>query len=390
MVPARRLAAVYFAYFAFVGAFSPYFGLYLQSIGMTAWQIGALLAEMQFMRVFAPNAWGWLADRTGQRTPFLRLAMLLATLAFSGLFFASAFVPLALVLALQAFSSGGANPLIESITLGHLRGELQRYGAIRLWGSVGFIITVLAVGYQLDRLPASTLLWSVFATLLATFALTLVAIPDSPTRHAAKGVPVMDVLRRPEVIAFFVACFFMTVAHGPLYAFYSIYLAGHGYSKSVIGVLWSLGVLAEIVVFWLMPAWSLRFSMRQVLIASFACAVLRFVLIGWGVDSLLVLIFAQVLHGATFGSYHAAALALVNQWFRHGREVRGQALYASISFGAGGMLGAAASGIAWEALGPAWTFSLASTAAGAGLLALVIQRKMTGNEETTSASRSAA
>ena len=62
-VPHWRLAAVYFGYFAFVGAFSPYLGLYLQSIGLSVAAIGILLAEMQLARVVAPNAWAWFADR---------------------------------------------------------------------------------------------------------------------------------------------------------------------------------------------------------------------------------------------------------------------------------------------------------------------------------------
>ena len=173
-----------------------------------------------------------------------------------------------------------------------------------------------------------------------------------------------------------VACFLMTVAHGPLYAFFSIDLAAHGYSKTAIGMLWALGVVVEIIVFWLMPRWAGRLSMERVLLASFAAAVIRFLMIGWLIDSVTAIIVAQVLHAATFGSYHVAALALIHRTFDRGRETRGQALYSSVSYGAGGMVGAAGGGWAWDAVGPAATMSAASAAALLGLLALSMRRKM--------------
>jgi len=180
-----------------------------------------------------------------------------------------------------------------------------------------------------------------------------------------------DTLRRPEVRSLLGACFFMSAAHGALYVFYSIYLVDNGYGKSVVGWMWTLGVLAEILVFLLMPRFSRRFTMRTILVFAFVAAILRFLLIGWGVDSLAVLLFAQLLHGATFGAYHAAAIAMVNLWFPGKLQSRGQALYGSLSFGAGGMLGGLLSGFTWESVGSAWTYTLGSGFALIGLVWLL-------------------
>ena len=374
-MPHWRLAAVYFGYFAFVGAFSPYLGLYLQSIGLSVAAIGILLAEMQLARVVAPNAWAWFADRSGKRVRYLRIALFASVLSFLGFFGTISFAGLAIVMGIHAFCSGAVTPLIESTTLGHLKTGMARYGAIRLWGSVGFIVAVLALGWQLDRWPEATLLWTVLALLVATFICTL-AVPEVRTDASRAKASIMAVVRRPEVIALLAACFLMTVAHGPLYAFFSIFLAEHGYSKSAIGMLWAIGVLAEIAVFWYLPAWSRRLKMEQVLIASFACAVVRFTMIGWGIDSVILIVIAQLLHAATFGSYHVAALALIQRAFDAGRETRGQALYSSVSYGAGGMLGAAGGGWLWEAVGPQWTMTISSVAAALGLAALLARKAM--------------
>ena len=138
--------------------------------------------------------------------------------------------------------------------------------------------------------------------------------------------------------------------------------------QALVGVLWTLGVVAEIVVFLLMPRISLRVSMRRILLACFALAVLRFMLIGWAVDFLVILVLAQVLHGASFGAHHAATMAALNRWFVAGQQARAQALYGSVAYGAGGLGGALLAGVLWESAGAGITFSTASLLALLGLI----------------------
>jgi PPP family 3-phenylpropionic acid transporter len=374
-IPYRRLAGIYFAYFAFIGAFASYFGLYLQSIGQSGWHIGLLFSLMQLMRIAAPYFWASLADRRGWRAGLLQATLAAGLAAFAGVFATMEFAGLFLALAGFAFFSSATMPLIESITLAGLRERMEGYGGIRLWGSVGFIVAVLGAGWALDRIAIANLLWMLAAALAATLALACTlrerAAPGPPAREA-----VWRQALRPEVVALLVANVLMNAAHGPLYAFYSIHLAEAGYSRSAIGGLWSLGVAAEIGVFLAAPVWMKRFPAHAILTGCFALAVVRFALIGWGVASVPLLVVAQLLHAATFGACHMASLALVNRWFTGPRQVRGQALYLSISFGLGGFIGAAASGAAWDAAGPAWTFTGASAAAAAGLLVLAWRAKL--------------
>jgi PPP family 3-phenylpropionic acid transporter len=374
-LPHLRLGGIYFAYFVFIGAFAPYFSLYLQSIGQAAWQIGLLLSLMQLMRIVAPHLWASLADRHGWRARLLQATLAAAIACYSGVFATADFAGLFIVLAAFAFCSSATMPLVEAITLGALGNRIEGYGAIRLWGSVGFIAAVLGVGWLLDRIAIANLLWLLLAPLVATLALAL-TLRDAPRRSAAAAERFLPHALRPEVVALLGANLLMNLAHGPLYAFYSIYLDAAGYSKTAIGALWSLGVLAEIAVFLAAPWWMKRFGARQVLVACFALAVVRFALIGWGVGSPTLLVVAQLAHAATFGACHMASVALMNRWFAGARQVRGQALYMSVAFGVGGFLGAAASGVAWDTIGPAWTFTAASAAAGAGLLLLVLRAKL--------------
>lgn len=370
-VPVVRLAALYFAYFAFVGAYMPYFGLYLASIGLAPWAIGALLSVGQFTRIFAPNVWAYFADRRGRSIGLLRLALALGVASFLGLYLTTSFTVLAVILAAHAFFVSAAMPLFEAMTLSYLRGAYGRYGPIRLWGSVGFIVAVSLIGYALDGMAIRNLLWMALIPLCGALLCANVLQQPPSTLLEVPGEAVRRQIMRPEIAALFGAGFLMCVAHGPLYGFYSIYLDEVGYSKTAVGALWSLGVVAEIFVFLGMPYWLARYSARRILLLSFALAVLRFLLIGWGVEHLLLLAVAQVMHAASFGSYHAAALALVNAWFRGSRHVRGQALFSSLTYGAGSAVGALASGALWQVIGPAWTFTAASAAAACGLLLII-------------------
>lgn len=361
-----RLSAWYFFYFAFIGAFAPYFTLYLQSLEFSAREIGLLMAAGPVMRMLAPAFWGWLSDKSGRRAPIVRQSAALTAAAFAVFFAAEGFWPVLAGIALTFFFWTAAHPLVEALTLDHLRGRTEEYGRIRLWGSVGFVVSVLGVGALLDLMPLPALLWACFGLLLGVFACAL-ALRDGGAQPAAHHAPSLRLgLRRPEVLALFAACFFMSAAHGPLYVFFSIHLVDHGYGKTVVGALWSLGVVAEIFVFIYLPQLMRRWSLRAILLASFALAVLRFLLIGWMVESLALLLAAQVMHGATFGAYHAAAVAALNRWFPSQQQGRVQALYGSISFGAGGMLGNAVSGEAWTALGAGWTYTLGAAFAAVG------------------------
>ena len=160
----------------------------------------------------------------------------------------------------------------------------------------------------------------------------------------------------------------MQASHGPFYTFYSIYLEEYGYSKLLIGGLWALGVIAEIGVFLLMHKLILRFGLRAMLMFSIAIAVLRWVLLGYFVESLAIMIFVQLCHGATFGVFHAVAIQYFHTHFTGRHQGRGQAIYSSMSFGAGGATGALLGGYAWTSLGADITYLLAATIAVAALL----------------------
>ena len=357
-----RLSGFYLFYFAVLGALVPYWSLYLKAQGFGAAQIGELTAILMATKLIAPNIWGWIADHTGRRIAIIRLASLLATLTFAGTLFGSSYLWLALVMAGFSFFWNAALPQFEAVTLSHLGNDTHRYSSIRLWGSIGFIIAVAALGVLLERAGVE-LLPQVLVVLFAAIWLASLAVPDCPSAPADHThEPLQQVLRRPDVVGLLLVCFLMQASHGPYYTFFTLYLEDYGYSRSHIGQLWALGVLAEIGVFVVMHRWLPKFGARRLLLASLLLTTLRWLLIAGFADSLVVILVAQTLHAASFGVYHAVAIHLVHQLFVGRNQGRGQALYSSLSFGAGGAVGSLVAGYVWMGMGAEWTYVLAALA----------------------------
>lgn len=359
-------AFFFFAYYGYVGVFSPYASLYFAEKGMAAAQIGVLMSLMQVMRIVGPNFWGWIADHTQRRVNVLRFTAAAALVAFCGMFFGTTFIQFFVVMVLINTFTSAQGPLSEALMLSEMRGDLTHYGRLRLWGSVGFIVSVTVAGQLLDWGGVGIMPWIAFAMLF----LVLVAswyMQESPHVVAHLDTPsILSLLRRREVIAFFVSTFLMIAAHAALYVFYSLYLAQIGYSKTVIGLMWSLGVVAEIVFFYYQAPIFRHFGVQRLMLASLMIAVVRFMMIGFCADSLFLLLVAQVLHAATFGVHHSASVMTLQRWFSGALQARGQALFTSISYGLGGTIGGLALSACWDHFGPRASFLAASAFALAG------------------------
>lgn len=371
-MPYWRLSGFYFFYFALLGALIPYWGLFLRGRGFDAVAIGELMAILMATKIIAPNIWGWLGDHLGHRMLIVRAASLVSLLVFFGMFWAEGFWSIALVMTLYSFFWNASLPQFEAVTFSYLKDRAARYARIRMWGSIGFIATVVVLGAVVEWRGPEIVLPAVLIIFVTIWLSSMLVRDPDPEPHPREEQSLGTILRKPAIIGFFVAVFLMQVSHGPYYAFYSIFMKDQGYSETLIGQLWALGVLAEVGLFVVMHHLLGRFGARMVLISSLVLAAVRWLLIGNFADSLLIISVAQLLHAATFGTFHAAGIHLVNHYFRGRHKGRGQALYSSVSFGAGGAVGSLASGYAWEGLSPAMSYSAAGLVALLG--ALVVWR----------------
>lgn len=372
-----NLSRFYFVYYFFVGAFVPYWGLYLQSEKFSAADIGILMSLFQISRIIAPNFWGWLADHTEKRVVWIRLTAFLGLFGFVAVFWAHGFFWMFCVMAALSLFTSSTLPLSESLTLAHLATTNGHYSKIRMWGSLGFIVAAVVLGFWIDFSGITSLLWFLLGVQIVLFMLTFKLPEATVAPHAHDHFSVWQIIKQPNVLALLVGCACMVSAHGVLYNFYSIYLAEHGYSKGTIGLLWAVGVICEIFIFMLMPNIMRRFSLKTIMLISLALAVLRFSLIGVAVNHLWILIVAQCLHAATFGSFHAASVNVVTQFFNGRHQAKGQAIYNSVAYGVGGAVGGLLGGFALQYWGGETTFMLAAVFPLAGFLVMAWGLKLT-------------
>ena len=359
-MPYWRLSSFYFVYFATLGALLPYWSPYLASLGFSLSDIGNLMAILMATKVIAPIIWAWLADHSHSAMRLVRLAALLSVVFYLGVFFGTGFWWLALVMMFFSFFWNAVLPQVDVTTLNHLGDDDHLYSKVRLWGSIGFILTALLLGHVLDTYPATLVLPVVLACLLGIFIFTLL-IPDAgKSVHEGQGGMVRYILQYPELMSFLVVCFLLQASHAPYYTFYTLYLSDFGYSKTVIGILWALGVMFEVILFLALPRFLKPIRFRALFILCCLITSIRWVMIGMFPESLVMLVLAQVLHAVSFGLFHGVAISMIHRYFTGRYQHRGMALYGSVSFGAGGAVGSLISGYLMGWFGAGFTFGVAS------------------------------
>lgn len=344
-----KLACLYFVLCAALGVLFTYWPPYLQTIGLSSAEIGGIVAVSLIGRTVSPYVFGWWTDRSGRIVRNMFIAALLATLFFALSLFEPAYALLALIIFVFSFFWGSLLPQVDTLIMMNLGKAPEHYSLLRLWGSVGFIVSVVGVVPILGAYGFASVPW----TILALCVLSCALIPGVKGRHLEPiaSAPIYKTLVRPEVSLLLLLCFLVQLSHGPYYAFFSIYLQQQGYGNLAISSMWSLGVLAEVAIFLISGRMLVATGVIKLLALSMILTAARWILTALFADQPAILAFAQLLHAFSFGVYHIAAIELIRQWFPGRLQARGQALYTSISFGLGSAIGSYVTGYFWDDLG---------------------------------------
>lgn len=366
------------SYFTHIGFINPYLPLWLQELGFGLVAISVLTSVSSATRLFAPYAWGALSDRTGERVRLLRYGASAALLISLGLWFEGiGGVFIFFVLLLMFSHTSGMMPMSEA-ALAHLVSreggfDPRRYGRVRLWGSIGFLVTVVAAGLWFERFGLHSFPAWATATLAAT-ALSTWLLPDirEPAHPGGEAQPrVWPVLRQPPVRWFFASMFFHVLAHIFIYIFFSLYLDSLGYGKIAIGLFWAVSVAIEIGWFFSQGRWLPMLSLPGWLILAAALMVLRMGLTAGFPLVWPLLLLAQALHAITFAAHHTVCIALITQHFPGRLRGRGQALYSVLGYGLPGVTGGLLGGVISARLGLTSVFWLSGACALAACLCAI-------------------
>ncbi|ABV36250.1 major facilitator superfamily MFS_1 [Shewanella sediminis HAW-EB3] len=341
----RWISACYFFFFAILGVMVPYLGVFFENRGFNPQEIGFLLAILMATRIIAPNVWAMVADKTGMRSQLVKWGAAAAAVSYLSFFHDGSFTYLAISLSIYTFFWNAILAQLEVITLETLGENTSRYGSIRSFGSLGYLVFVVSVGFAIS-------LWGTeilpYIGMLLFVGLLISALPLPSDRVVVKHQAEKPKLKIDRAIFWFlVSAILLQMSAGPFYGFFVLYLKQSGYSEAIAGIYVAFGVLAEILMFMLAPRLLGRFGVNRLLIISLGFTGLRWLLMAFCVDNFLLLGVSQLLHAFTFGLVHAASIQFVHGYFDISHRSKGQALYASLSFGVGGAMGTWLCGMIW-------------------------------------------
>lgn len=369
---ARRMATFYAAFFLFGGIQMPYFPAWLQARGLDTREIGIVLATPMLIRIVAVPFATRLIDRHGEVQVALATAATLGAAGYGVMGFAGGFIAILAVYAAISAVSAPVLPLADSYGLRGLRARSVAYGLVRLWGSVAFILANMAGGVVLSRLGAGHLVWVLTATMAATAVATwrLPRSPDGAVAATPKQAP--DGLWRSGVfVAVIVGASLIQASHAVLYGFVTLQWTKKGLDGTTIGLLWAIGVVAEILLFAASGRVVARVGAVEMILLGGIGAVLRWTAMAFDPPAILLPLL-QCLHGLSFGATHLGAMDALSQ-LAHRRGATAQGDFSAMQ---GGTFAAAmgASGVLVAAFGSAAYFAMAALAAAGFAIALAARR----------------
>ena len=373
----RRLALFYVALFVSIGIQLPFFPLWLEAKGLDAGMIGLVLATPMVVRLFSIPVLTRLADRHQAVRGAIIIASVLAAAGTIALGFAEGGLAILIVFTLASIPFTPVMPLAEAYALRGLAQVGRAYGPVRLWGSAAFIGGSLGAGWIIDSLTAGNLIWLIAAAMLAS-AVTAAGLVPLPAH-----TPVMDApepsyegfLRTPGFAMVAAAAGLIQASHAVYYGFSSLDWKAAGLDGTAVGILWAIGVAAEITLFAFSGRLPLWLRPPVLLLAGALGASLR-----WGIMALdpptAALPFLQCLHGLSFGATHLGAIGFVARAAPAGRAATAQGSLAVV-LGGTMALSMILSGVLYENFGAHAYAGMALMAGAGSICAFIAWQRLT-------------
>jgi len=337
---AWRLGLLYAALFLVVGCYLPYLPVWLHWRNLDADQIAVLLATPLFTRILFTPVISFAADRVGGRRTILIVLAWGSLLSFLLLWAAGGFWQMLLATVLLAINWTTIMPLVETVAVTGIRTGALDYGRVRLWGSLSFIVASLGTGVIIGRVgPGAVLPLLVAATVLLIFGAHL--LPREFAGHGSAAPAVLrglklkdafDLVRAPLFLWFLLAASLIQASHALYYSFGTLNWRAQGIPDGAIGMLWSVGVVAEVALFAVSGRVIAYCGTARLLMLAGVAATLR-----WGVMALDPPLWPtallQILHAMSFGAAHLAAIHFLTHAVPEDRAATAQGVYAAIVAG---------------------------------------------------------
>lgn len=350
--------AQYFLYFGTMGVHLPFFNLYCYHLDFSGFQIGSLSAMRSITLILFSILWSILADRFHTRRGIYITCNFISAALWSLFLMTTDFWWMLVITILHGMFYAPLISFLEAFAMEVLGSEKKRYGRMRVWGSIAFILVVLALGRVIDaygvRIILSLILAGSWVQALVSLGFPKAALPAKKKEPGA-----WRHLARPRVIVFLCCAFLMLLSHGAYYAFFSIHLENLKFGSTFIGIAWATAVGAEIMAMIFSERIFKRFRYETVLIASFVVAVLRWGGL-WYAESTVAILALQLLHAITYGTFHMASILYIDMLATETTKTLGQAVNNAVTYGLGLMAGFFLSGALYQSVGAQGLFAISA------------------------------
>ena len=340
------LSGHYFIHFSIMGIFLPYFNLYCYHLNFTEFQIGTLSGLRILSMILFSIFWGFISDYYLTRKNTYIVCTFLSALTWILLEATSQFYPMLIIIIIHSAFYGPIIAFLETFTIEtlHLEGaKKSRYGNIRVWGSISFILMAVFLGKITDTYSLDIIILLIFIP-SAIQALLSFNLPNTPKITKMKQKSHFKEFLSLKSVLFLTASFFMLVSHGTYYGYFSIHLENSGFDHTFIGIAWAVATASEIIIMLKSHTIFKYFSIKHMLIFSFIIAALRWLILFITVSPWVILL-SQVLHAATYGIFHIACILYIDKLSSEKAKTFGQILNNATSYGLGIMTGIIINGI---------------------------------------------
>jgi PPP family 3-phenylpropionic acid transporter len=379
---AFRLSALSAAIFALIGVYMPFFPVWLEQQGLDGSTIGVILAVPIVVRIIVTAPLVGLTERGVDARVLLCVSQVFLAAIYLALLGVSGAIAITVIVACAAVAQAALVPTSDLVTTDAVREDPRlSYGSIRLWGSISFLVCSVGAGYGLSVAPPDAIVvaLSVLALLSAFVSLGVPVNPSSRIAATGKRIKVPF----PSALIWLIAgAALIQASHAAIYAFGSIIWRGQGIADSTIGFLWAIGVVAEIVLFWLIGRGIGRsLSGVTLMLIGAGAAMVRFAALAFE-PSLPVTFLLQSLHGLSFGAAHLGIMSALTTLSPAGGRGRAQGVFAAcMAFAMATMM--ASSGWLYQLLGSQLFIAMVPVAGLGGLCAFVAAQRLKSQPQSS-------
>ena len=376
---AARLGAFYFTHFTILGIQMPFLPVWLVAKGLDANQIGIVLAAPLVMRAVALPLLTAIADRFEALRGTLMATALAASCGYLVVALADGFWAILITIGIVSALFHSVFALSDAYALKGLAARPQAYGPIRVWGSTAFIVGNVVAGIVANMVAPIHFIWLVVAACLPMAVGALALPPLAPASPRIQRTEGYQFLLSPAFLLVTAAASLIQSSHAVFYGFSTLAWTAAGLDPGIVGGLWAVGVVAEIIVFAISARFPPGFGPTVLLGIGAAGAVIRWTVMALDPPALLLPV-VQCLHGVTFGFTLLGSMMFLARNAPSGRGATAQG-YFVLTIGLTLAAATALAGWLYEAIGTRAYGFMAISAAVGGLLVVAAHRAMRKGQE---------